>query len=592
MSEPRLVYEFDRFRLDPQRRLLLMRVEGKALALPPRVFDTLLCLIERRGELLEKSTLMDLIWPHTVVEENSLNRNISLLRRVLGEKPGDHTFIVTAPGQGYRFVADVLVTHAGDAVSRSAFSPAGTPAVSADDAPQSVAVLPFVNLTGDPGNDYFCSGIAEEIIHRLTGIAGLKIPARTSSFAYKDRDADIRLIARELRVASVLEGSVRAAADKVRITIQLVDGITGYRVWSRTFDRGAGDLLALQDEIARSVLSALPGLREPRIPSLGRPPTRSVSAYKRLMEVEWLLNTMPSEPNVRRAIELAEQVVSEDPACARGFSHLAAAHCIADGVQYPIADALRQGEAFARRALELDANEWASHLALAEVSRTRGHWEAAATSYATALAVGRNAPMAHARRAMALWLSLGYLRRAFDDALQAHVLAPAQPVMASIVALTALAASRNDEARWYVELAYELDFPPTFGHVPITTALLTARTDQPGDAGPPAKLPGSTEPLARKWEMTRHAMRGAMDDAYACARRMLDDARAAGVIGSEWWVIWLEEMRSFRRDPRFHDLTVELGLDAYWLRNGPPDGHELRGGRLVVPPSPLTGIIE
>ena len=103
----RFVYEFGDFRVDPQQRLLTARINGSVIALPPRVFDTLLCLVEHTGQLIEKSALMQMIWPTTVVEENSLNRNISILRRALRERPGDHAFIATSPGRGYRFVADV-----------------------------------------------------------------------------------------------------------------------------------------------------------------------------------------------------------------------------------------------------------------------------------------------------------------------------------------------------------------------------------------------------------------------------------------------------------------------------------------------------
>lgn len=247
MTDDRVVYDFGPFRVDPQRRRLLLRIEGSALALPPRVFDTLLALIEHRDELLSKSTLMSLIWPHTIVEENSLNRNISLLRRILGEKPGDHSFIVTARGQGYRFVSDVTVPKVVDGTSSDVENreepgdrddPVGTRT-------NSVAVLPFANLTGDASKDYICFGIVEELIHRLTSVAGLKVPARTSSFAYKERGADVRLIARKLGVRFVLEGGVRAAGDTLRIGAQLIDGVTGYHVWSQSFDRSTSDLLVL-----------------------------------------------------------------------------------------------------------------------------------------------------------------------------------------------------------------------------------------------------------------------------------------------------------------------------------------------------------
>lgn len=589
MSNGRVVYHFGGFRLDPQRRLLLARADSTPLALPPRVFDTLLCLVEHRGELLEKSALMDMIWPRTVVEENSLNRNIFLLRRALGEKPGDHTFIVTAPGQGYRFVAEVRVTDATQESSPGAAKPAHeVPYTGMSSASHSVAVLPLENLTGDPACDYLCCGIAEELIHALTRSAGLDVPARASSFAYQSRNTDVRLIARELAVTFVLEGSLHTAVDKLGLTVRLVDGKTGAQVWSQRFERAPSDLLAFPDEIAVSVRHAVhAGMPEGR--GAIRPPTRNVKAYHRLLEGEWLLNTIPSASAVRQAIDLMEQVVREDPSCARAFAALGAAHSIAHGFRYAIPDALAQSERFARRALELDASEGGPHIVLAEVSRTRGHWEAASARYDTGVELGRNAPMAFARRSIGLWLCVGCLKRAFDDALQAHLLAPARPETALFVALAALASSRDEETRWYVELANELGFPPFFGHMPVIAAFLAERADSGAQAPVPSIPPASEHPpvgvpaVAEKWQLALLVMRGAIDEAYACARRLLDAARASGEVGGEWWMLWLQEFRPFRRDPRFQELTAELGLKAYWQRLGPPDGHEFRDGQLIVP---------
>src|SRR5215470_4332190 len=115
----KIQYEFNDFRLDPQQRLLLSGADRRPIPLSPKVFDTLLYFVERRGELLDKTTLLKAIWPNVVVEENSLNQNISALRRVLGESPGEHRFIVTEPGRGYRFVADVRTVNASASAARA-----------------------------------------------------------------------------------------------------------------------------------------------------------------------------------------------------------------------------------------------------------------------------------------------------------------------------------------------------------------------------------------------------------------------------------------------------------------------------------------
>lgn len=149
-SESRLVYEFGGFRLDPQQRRLVGR-DGQPIPISPRVLDTLLFFVERRGELLDKHTLMKAIWPSSVVEENSLNQNITAIRRLLGERPREHRFIVTEPGRGYRFVADVQVV--GDSERRAPQTIVAESAARSSDpvarvTRSSIAVLPFANLPG------------------------------------------------------------------------------------------------------------------------------------------------------------------------------------------------------------------------------------------------------------------------------------------------------------------------------------------------------------------------------------------------------------------------------------------------------------
>jgi DNA-binding winged helix-turn-helix (wHTH) protein len=178
----KIFYQFNEFRLDVQQRLLTTD-SGRPIPLPPKAFETLLYFVERRGELLEKTVIMKAVWPNIVVEENSLNQNISIIRRALGEAPGEHRFIVTEPGRGYRFVADE------NAVAEQQPAIVRAPSVLEATAAQrrSIAVLAFANLTGDPAKEYFSDGMAEELIHTLARIPGLKVPSRTSSFAYKGR---------------------------------------------------------------------------------------------------------------------------------------------------------------------------------------------------------------------------------------------------------------------------------------------------------------------------------------------------------------------------------------------------------------------
>jgi TolB-like protein/DNA-binding winged helix-turn-helix (wHTH) protein/tetratricopeptide (TPR) repeat protein len=349
MDEPMrpVAYEFGDFRVDVVKRSLLLRADGRPLPVSARAFDTLLFFLEHSGELLEKSTLMAAIWPKVVVEENNLNQHISALRRLLGERPEEHRFIVTVPGRGYRFVAAVhevmqdtiAPTQAAAPVPPAAsasLAPIGAnanarePADARDEAtsstatataparrprlatlalitalavaalltgvyalwregsgasvtsvrveapsrsgapenvartgaaafsppPHSIAVLPFVNLSGDKEQEYFSDGLTEELLNSLAHIDGLQVAARTSSFSFREHP-DIADVAHKLNVAALLEGSVRRSGHTVRISTQLINAVTGFHLWSKTYDRDLGDVLTLQTEIATGVATAM-----------------------------------------------------------------------------------------------------------------------------------------------------------------------------------------------------------------------------------------------------------------------------------------------------------------------------------------------
>lgn len=206
---PLEIYEFGNFRLDIGKRVLLDR-RGTLISLTPKVYDTLAYLVQHAGTVLDKEELLRAVWPDTAIEENNLTQNISQLRRVLGERTGDHRYIVTVPGRGYEFVAKVK-SAAEDIVERPLTAKA------------SIVVLPFVNVSADPELDYFCDGLAEELINQLSKLRRLRVVARTSAFYFKRKQVDIAEIAQKLNVSTVLEGSVRKSRNRVRIAAQLVN---------------------------------------------------------------------------------------------------------------------------------------------------------------------------------------------------------------------------------------------------------------------------------------------------------------------------------------------------------------------------------
>jgi adenylate cyclase len=208
------------------------------------VFDTLLQLVKHGGTVLSKDQLMRAIWPDAVVEENNLNQNISILRRVLGDVRGEQRYIATVPGCGYQFVAEV----------RLSTEPSGelSPADGA-----SIAVLSFANLSDDPSNQYFCDGLAEELINALAKVEQIRVVARTSAFSFKGKEADVREIGRKLKVSTVLEGSVQKSGNRLRITVQLINAANGYHLWSERYDTEMQDIFDVQDEITLAVVGAL-----------------------------------------------------------------------------------------------------------------------------------------------------------------------------------------------------------------------------------------------------------------------------------------------------------------------------------------------
>ena len=297
MTQPQThpIYAFGEFRLDSQRRVLSSRVDGRPLPVTGKVFDTLLYFVEHAGQPLDKQKLLEALWPNVIVEDSNLTQTIHTLRRVLGEKPGEHRYIVTLPGRGYRFVADVTTVGIDEEVPPAAVEPpprrefagrslralgaplaaaliivAGVTAflmrapalpsasVSTQRPMLAVAVLPFVDMSEEKDQTYFADGLSEEILNLLAQSATMRVIARTSSFSFKDRpELDIATIARQLDATHVLEGSVRKSGDHVRITVQLVDGATSAHLWSRTYDRDLTDIFSVQDDIAAAVAAPL-----------------------------------------------------------------------------------------------------------------------------------------------------------------------------------------------------------------------------------------------------------------------------------------------------------------------------------------------
>jgi len=235
--------------LDVDRREL--RRGAASVAVEPQVFDLIVYLVENRARVVSKNDLIASVWGGRIVSESTLTSRINAARKAVGDSGDEQRLIRTLARKGVRFVGDVRTTEsaAGPATIAGAALPL-------PDRP-AIAVLPFINMSGDPEQEYFSDGISEDIITALSKLRWFFVIARNSSFVYKGKAVHMRQVADELGVRYVLEGSVRKGGDRVRITAQLNDVATGSHLWAERYDRGLADVFAVQDEITEAIVAAI-----------------------------------------------------------------------------------------------------------------------------------------------------------------------------------------------------------------------------------------------------------------------------------------------------------------------------------------------
>jgi TolB-like protein len=295
-------YHLGPFRLEGQAKILFHGAEPVGLG--QRAVALLRVLVERAGAPVPKDALIEAGWPELAVEEGNLTVQIAAVRRVLEQTPGGENWIETLPRRGYRYIGPVGAVESSVAVPTTEATPAPS-------ARPSIAILPFQNLGGDPEQEYFADGVVEEIITGLARIKGLLVIARNSSFTYKGRVVDVKQIGRELGARYVLEGSVRKAGGRVRVSARLVEAETGAHLWAERYDRELENIFKLQDEITLSVVGAVePNLREAEIERVKRKRPDSLDAYDLVLRaIPHVYAAMPEEagkgiPLLERALAL------------------------------------------------------------------------------------------------------------------------------------------------------------------------------------------------------------------------------------------------------------------------------------------------
>jgi TolB-like protein/Tfp pilus assembly protein PilF len=344
--------------------------------------------------------------------------------------------------------------------------------------PPSIAVLPFVNMSGGEENEYFSDGITEEILNALAQVPGLKVAARTSAFQFKDRQLDLREVGRQLNVASVLEGSVQRSGDDIRITAQLIDAESGFHIWSGKFDRQLVDIFAVEDEIARTIADTLraPLGLEPASRLVSRA-TEDAEAYELYLQGQQMLGRRGA--SLLRAVSFYEHALARDPNFAAAHAGLAEAYALLPF--YALGDweeFLAKAEASARRALALDSTMARAHVALANVRRDLWDWDTAQAHYERAIELAPND--AEAQHQYAQFLStVGRHQAAVAQTYIFVELDPLSPIVNAGQARTLMFVGRYQEAIRSLNKAIELDPNLGLAHLWLMWAnLLTGRYDE------------------------------------------------------------------------------------------------------------------
>ncbi|MGE6783237.1 winged helix-turn-helix domain-containing tetratricopeptide repeat protein [Ensifer adhaerens] len=370
MQETR--FAFGPFVLDPGAGTLLRNDDPVAVGY--RGVKLLAALVGRPGEILAKAELMDAAWPGTAVEEGNLTVQIAQLRKLLGPAVDGGEWISTVPRVGYRFTGTIERL---GGVTKKPLPLPNKP---------SIAVLPFVNLSNDPEQESFADGMTEDLITDLSRSGGLFVIARNSVFAYKGRAMDVRAIAEDLGVRYLLEGSVRRAADRVRINAQLVDAQTGEHLWAERFDRNLEDIFAVQDEVTAKIVEALLGrLRTP--PSRNRP--KSLEAYDLCVRARKLIDDSPQ--TAREAHLMLTRALSLDPDYAEAYRWLAMNHWMG-WVHWgePVQPARSVALELARKAVAIDPNDAGCRWVLANLLAYERSFAEADAEFAKAIELDPN----------------------------------------------------------------------------------------------------------------------------------------------------------------------------------------------------------
>lgn len=420
---------------------------GHASHVRPKLIDLLVFLASNPNRVIGKDELLERVWHGEFVVETVLGRSVADLRQILEDDASAPRVIETIPKRGYRLVAPVQWIRSAD-LARG----------------PSIAVLPFVDLTPDADQQYFCDGLVEELTNTLAGVPSLRVIARTSAFAFRSSAADVRDVGRQLAVERVLEGAIQRIDERLRVTVQLIDTRDGCHLWSRRFDRPAGDLFAVQDEIAQAIAAELEvgPLRDYEARAAHRQDS-DAEADDLYLRGRHLLARRTGAA-LAAAANYFQRAIERDPRHARANAGLALCYESGAFLEYLApGDGYPKAIAAARRAVQLDVGLAEAHAVLGTcLAFYCWQWEEAERELEHAIELAPSSPLAHSAYSNVL-ATVGRSLDARAEAEVARDLDPLSPLSAVVLALRLAEVGKLEDALSYLRATLVMN--PEFGTI-------------------------------------------------------------------------------------------------------------------------------
>jgi TolB-like protein/DNA-binding winged helix-turn-helix (wHTH) protein/Tfp pilus assembly protein PilF len=601
---------FQSFRLDTADQCLWRGQER--MSIPPKAFDVLRYLVENPVRLVTQDELLEKLWPETYVNPEAIRKYILDIRKILGDRPDKPEFIETVTKRGYRFIAPVTdnsATPQPDSTTQEDLTPQTAPskltewrqrfrthyfkaiaivpalavvAVAATTGhfwftpkkatfpsvtANSIAVLPFADVSPGKDQEYFSDGLSEQLIHELAKVSGLKVVGRSSAFEFKGKNEDVRNVGRKLGVAHVLEGSVRREGNHVRVTAQLVKADDGFQLWSQTYDREINDIFAVQDEIARAATVAL----QPKLLGSGQSiastvPLHSVNpeAYQAYLQANYFWGRGTGDGDVAKALAYADQAIRLDEKYAPAWALRASVlNVMAESGLADVTDGFRKARDDAERSIALDATSASAYLALARTQIYHDwDWDTANTCLAKAAALEPGSSEVFRARSY-LARALGNLDEAVKLYEQAVALDPLRANSHLGLGYLLYMAGRYKDGKTSLEKALDLNPQAAFAHANLSKILLAE--------GKPQQALAEIEKEPNDWEkltdqaMIYHALGREQDSNAALAELVAKHRNDSAYQIAEVYAFRSESDKSFewleraykQRDSGLPDIKVD-----------------------------------